>query len=177
MHLLGFGPKRLTPDGKVITNDGSWLAATDLVFVDPVGTGYSRPVAAEYGREFYSDRGDAESIAEFIRVYLARAERWDAPLFLVGESFGVRRAGRVADVLERHGTAVRGVVLMGLALPLDTLAIGASARRSPCRRTRRRRSITGSSRRHCRTISPARSMRRGTGRRTSTRRRSRGATA
>jgi carboxypeptidase C (cathepsin A) len=121
VHLIGFGPKRLTPDGKLITNDGTWLAATDLVFVDPVGTGYSRPVAAEFGREFYSDRGDAESIAEFIRVYLERSERWDAPLFLAGESFGVRRAGRVADVLERHGTAVRGVVLMGLALPLDTL--------------------------------------------------------
>ena len=127
VHLIGFGPKRLAPDGKVVPNDGTWLGVTDLVFVDPVGTGYSRPASAEFGHEFYSDRGDAESVAEFIRVYLARAERWDAPLFLAGESFGVRRAARVADVLERHGTAVRGVMLMGLGLPMDTLRAAVSA--------------------------------------------------
>ena len=94
VHLLGFGPKRIDDQGDVRTNDDTWLTFTDLVFVDPVGTGYSRPEMAAYGAEFYSNRGDAESVAEFIRVYLQRTEQWDAPLFLAGESFGVLRAAR-----------------------------------------------------------------------------------
>ena len=121
VHLLGFGPKRLDDNGAVRTNDDTWLTFTDLVFVDPVGTGYSRPETAAYGAEFYSNRGDAESVAEFIRVYLQRTEHWDAPLFLAGESFGVLRAARVAEVLGRHRTPVRGVVLLGLGLPLGAL--------------------------------------------------------
>ena len=121
VHLLGFGPKRLDDQGDVRTNDDTWLTFTDLVFVDPVGTGYSRPEMAAYGAEFYSNRGDAESVAEFIRVYLQRTEQWDAPLFLAGESFGVLRAARVAEVLGRHRTPVRGVVLLGLGLPLGAL--------------------------------------------------------
>src|SRR5262245_32804263 len=70
VHLLGFGPRRLQPDGTAVDNRGTWLDQTDLVFVDPIGTGYSRPTNAEYGPEFYQTRGDAESVAEFIRVYL-----------------------------------------------------------------------------------------------------------
>lgn len=122
VHLLGFGPKRLDASGTVRANDDTWLTFTDLVFVDPVGTGYSRPETAAYGAEFYSNRGDAESVAEFIRVYLQRAEQWDAPVFLAGESFGVLRAARVAEVLVRHHTRVRGVVLLGLALPVGALS-------------------------------------------------------
>lgn len=121
VHLLGFGPKRIDAKGAVVTNQDTWLTATDLVFVDPIGTGYSRPERAEYGAEFYSNRGDAESVAEFIRVYLQRNAAWDAPIFLAGESFGVSRAARVAEVLERHRTPVSGVVLMGLGLPIGTL--------------------------------------------------------
>jgi len=122
VHLLGFGPKRIDARGAITTNEDTWLPFTDLVFVDPVGTGYSRPESAAYGAEFYSNRGDAESVAEFIRVYLQREERWDAPIFLAGESFGVLRAARVAEVLGRHHTPARGVVLLGLALPLGTLS-------------------------------------------------------
>jgi carboxypeptidase C (cathepsin A) len=121
VHLLGFGPRRLRPDGKAVDNQGTWLDHTDLVFVDPVGTGYSRPAKAEYGPEFYQTRGDAESVAEFIRVYRNRFEAWDAPLFLAGESYGVTRAAGVADVLQRRHIAVDGVILIGGALPLGQL--------------------------------------------------------
>lgn len=121
VHLLGFGPRRLQPDGAAVDNQGTWLDHTDLVFVDPVGTGYSRPAKAEYGPEFYQTRGDAESVAEFIRVYRNRFEAWDAPLFLTGESYGVIRAAGVAEVLQRRRIAVDGVILIGLAPPLGQL--------------------------------------------------------
>jgi carboxypeptidase C (cathepsin A) len=118
VHLIGFGPKRLDENGVPVANDGTWLAMSDLVFVDPIGTGYSRPVKAEYAAEFYQNRGDAESVAEFIRIYITRAGAWDVPLFLAGESFGVTRAVRVAGVLERNDTPVRGLMLIGLVPPL-----------------------------------------------------------
>jgi carboxypeptidase C (cathepsin A) len=121
VHLLGFGPRRLGADGVAIDNQGTWLATSDLVFVDPIGTGYSRPVKAEYGAAFYQTRGDAESVAEFIRVYRNRFEAWDAPVFLTGESFGVTRAAGVAEALERREIRVSGAILIGLALPLGQL--------------------------------------------------------
>jgi carboxypeptidase C (cathepsin A) len=136
VHLLGFGPRRLGPVDpraaatrggdapartRPIDNQGTWLDFSDLVFIDPIGTGYSRPVKAEYGPEFYQTRGDAESVAEFIRVYRNRFEANDAPLILAGESYGVTRAATVADTLERRGVRVNGAILIGLALPLGTL--------------------------------------------------------
>ena len=120
VHLLGFGPRRIGSGDRPIDNQGTWLDFSDLVFVDPIGTGYSRPVKAEYGPEFYQTRGDAESVAEFIRVYRNRFDANDAPLILAGESYGVTRAAGVADVLERRGTRVSGTVLIGLALPLGS---------------------------------------------------------
>ena len=132
VHLIGFGPKRITPppgarrdDGTrwiVEPNPGTWLDTTDLVFVDPIGTGYSRPTRAEYAPEFYQTRGDAESVAEFIRVYRTRFDAFDAPLFLAGESYGVTRAAGVAAALEARGTHVGGVILLGLALPLGSMS-------------------------------------------------------
>ncbi len=129
VHLIGFGPKRIAPlpgaadDARWVVQDnpGTWLDFTDLVFVDPVGTGYSRVTKPGYMPEFYQTRGDAESVAEFIRVYRLRYDASDAPVFLAGESFGVTRAADVADVLEQRGTSVRGVVLMGLEPPLGRL--------------------------------------------------------
>ena len=121
VHLLGFGPRRVRAGAPPIDNQGTWLDFTDLVFVDPIGTGYSRPTKVEYGPEFYQTQGDAESVAEFIRVYRNRFEAWDSSIFLAGESYGVTRAAGVAAVLERRGISVAGVVLMGLALPLGQM--------------------------------------------------------
>ena len=120
LHLVGFGPKRLADSGTagscvecdVQDNDATWLEHSDLVFVDPVGTGFSRPTRAEYGAEFYNTLGDIASIAEFIRVYLTRFDAWDAPLFVAGESFGAWRASGVAETLEKGGHRVAGVLLI-----------------------------------------------------------------
>jgi carboxypeptidase C (cathepsin A) len=128
-HLLGFGPRiaKMGDDygtagpiseSEMEDNQETWLTATDLVFVDPVGTGYSRPTKPEYASEFYQTRGDAESIAEFIRVYRIRFDAERAPLFIAGESYGTTRAANVADVLARWRIPLRGAVLAALALPL-----------------------------------------------------------
>jgi carboxypeptidase C (cathepsin A) len=130
VHLLGFGPKRITtatgnlprysPSGTaLVDNQETWLAFTDLVFVDPIGTGYSRPTKPEYGAEFYQSRGDAESVAEFIRVYRSRYDAFDAPLFIAGESYGVTRCALVAEALERRRTKLAGVMLLSGGFPLS----------------------------------------------------------
>jgi carboxypeptidase C (cathepsin A) len=100
-------------------NQETWLDFTDLVFVDPIGTGYSRPTKPEYGAEFYNTVGDAESVAEFIRVYRQRFDRFDSPLLLVGESYGTVRAHWVAEALERRRTTVSGMALISGFLRLD----------------------------------------------------------
>jgi len=132
VHLVGFGPRRIAPAaGKSKTDDarwltidnaGTWLDFTDLVFVDPIGTGYSRLTRPEYAKEFYNTRGDAESVAELIRVWRQRFGSPKAPLFLAGESYGVTRASNVALALTSRGTRVKGVVLMGLEPPLGKIA-------------------------------------------------------
>jgi carboxypeptidase C (cathepsin A) len=131
VHLLGFGPRRLpmgdtypthvplSADTPLEDNQETWLDFTDLVFVDPIGTGYSRPTKPEYGAEFYNTVGDAESVAEFIRVYRQRFDRLDGPLFLAGESYGTVRAQWVADALEQRRTRVSGVALISGFLRLD----------------------------------------------------------
>jgi len=129
VHLLGFGPKRITlatgsmprlsPTGTaLIDNQDTWLAFTDLVFVDPIGTGYSRPTKPEYAAEFYQTRGDAESVAEFIRVYRTHFDAFDAPLYIMGESYGVTRAALVAEALERRHTRLTGVTMLSGGFPL-----------------------------------------------------------
>jgi carboxypeptidase C (cathepsin A) len=127
-HLLGFGP-RIAKMGddygtsgpisekEMEDNQETWLTAADLVFVDPVGTGYSRPTRRDFANDFYQTRGDAEAIAEFIRVYRIRFDAQDAPLFIGGESYGTTRGANVSDVLARRGIPLRGVVLAALALP------------------------------------------------------------
>src|SRR5262249_26720100 len=89
----------------------------DLVFVDPIGTGFSRPIKAEYGAEFYNTLGDIASVAEFIRVYLTRFDAWDSPLFIGGESYGVWRAAGVAEALAQRGRKVAGVILISGGIP------------------------------------------------------------
>jgi carboxypeptidase C (cathepsin A) len=115
LHLVGFGPKRLADsrgpapcvDCAIEDNDTTWLEQSDLVFVDPVGTGFSRPTRAEYGAEFYNTLGDIASIAEFVRVYLTRFDAWDAPLFIAGESYGAWRASGVAEALAHRSANAR----------------------------------------------------------------------
>ncbi len=125
VHLEAFGPKRFSPEGAagkttipLETNQTTWLDEMDLVFVDPVGTGYSRPTRIVYGPEFFSTLGDIASISEFIRVYLTRFDAWDVPLIIGGESYGAWRAGGVTEALERAGTKVSGVILISGGIPM-----------------------------------------------------------
>src|SRR5690242_18291076 len=118
---MAFGPKNY-PGGVLRDNPDTWLPFTDLVFIDPIGTGWSRPTKAEYGSEFYQTRGDAESVAEFIRAYRVHYDATRSPLFLMGESYGVERAGLVAEVLQRRNIRTNGMILLSGSSPFASAA-------------------------------------------------------
>ena len=130
LHLGALGPKRVkmmddgampSPPYRLVDNDATWLDQTDLVFIDPVGTGYSRATKPENGKKFWSVNGDIESVGEFIRLYLTRYERWGSPLFLVGESYGTTRAAGLSGYLvERSGIAFNGILLVSSILNFQT---------------------------------------------------------
>lgn len=130
LHLGAFGPRRieLAPDGtappppwRLVDNEATLLGVTDLVFVDPITTGYSRAAAGEKAGDFHGVEEDASAVAEFIRLYTTQFERWAAPKFLAGESYGTTRAARLADLLQdRHGMFLSGVVLVSAILNFQT---------------------------------------------------------
>ncbi|MDE3172594.1 MAG: peptidase S10 [Gemmatimonadota bacterium] len=119
---MGMGPQEvvLTPDGhgmpapyRIRDNDDSFLDATDLVFVDAVSTGYSRPAAGQNPAQFYGVEQDANIFSDFIDLYITRNGRWDSPKFLIGESYGTTRSAELAGVLEhRHDIYLNGIVLL-----------------------------------------------------------------
>jgi carboxypeptidase C (cathepsin A) len=130
LHLGAIGPKRvrMQPDGmmpappyQLVDNEFTWLDQTDLVFIDPVGTGYSRAIKNDLRRKFLGVRGDIQSVGEFIRLYLGRYERWSSPLFLVGESYGTTRAAGLSGYLVEHGIAFNGIMLVSSVLNFQTL--------------------------------------------------------
>jgi len=124
VHLLGYGPKGFNtpstfpewnpaaPPAEIVDRPETWLDVSDLVFVDPIGTGYSRAASDKYRDILYTTHGDGEAVAEMIRLYRARFNVWDAPLFLAGESYGTTRAMEVAADLERRRTHLAGVMLV-----------------------------------------------------------------
>lgn len=123
LQLVGFGPRGLdtpatypewleAPPRKIVDRPDTWLAVSDLVFVDPVGTGYSRATNEEYRDLLYSRRGDIEAVAEAIRLYRTRFDAWEAPIFIVGESYGTTRAMGVAEALERRRAGIAGIILI-----------------------------------------------------------------
>lgn len=130
LHLGAIGPRRVKmmtdgampqPPFELVDNEDTWLDQTDLVFIDPVGTGYSRAVKKELGKKFWGVKGDISSVAEFIRLYLSHYQRWNSPLFLVGESYGTTRAAGLSGYLVDHGIALNGVVLISSVLNFQTL--------------------------------------------------------
>jgi carboxypeptidase C (cathepsin A) len=109
--LLGFWAPRLLQGAEFVDNPDTPLPVTDLVFVDPVGTGFSRPEKVEYASEYFNTLGDASSITQFIQTWLKQHPA-EGPLFLMGESFGGYRVGGVTERLESKGQRVAGVVLI-----------------------------------------------------------------
>ena len=129
LHMGAIGPKRvrMQPDGmmppppyQLVDNEYTWLDQTDLVFIDPVGTGYSRAVKRDQTKKFLGLRNDIESVGEFIRLYLGRYERWSSPLFMVGESYGTTRAAGLSGYLVEHGIAFNGIMLISSILNFQT---------------------------------------------------------
>ena len=108
------------PPYALVDNEETWLTETDLVFIDPVGTGYSRAAKPELGKKFWGVEGDLASVGEFIRLYLARNERWASPLFLVGESYGTTRAAGLSGYLVEKGIAFNGILLVSSILNFQT---------------------------------------------------------
>jgi len=129
LHLGALGPRRvrMESDGwmpaapyHLVDNDQTWLGFTDLVFIDPVGTGYSRAATPELGKKFWGLEGDIRSVGEFIRLYLSRNTRWASPLYVVGESYGTTRAAALSEHLVNRGIALNGVILISTILNFGT---------------------------------------------------------
>ena len=130
LHLGALGPRRIKmlddgmfppPPFEMEDNQQTWLADTDLVFIDPVGTGYSRAAKPELASKYFGLNGDIESVGDFIRLYLGRNERWLSPLFLVGESYGTTRASGLSNWLFDHGIALNGITLISTVMNFQTL--------------------------------------------------------
>ncbi|RMG91982.1 MAG: peptidase S10 [Chloroflexi bacterium] len=130
LHLGVLGPRRvetdevgnlLPPPYRLVDNEFSLLDKTDLVFIDPVSTGYSRAVPGEKPREFHEFKKDIESVGEFIRLYTTRNMRWLSPKFLIGESYGTTRAGGLSGFLqEKYGMYLNGIMLVSAILNFQT---------------------------------------------------------
>jgi carboxypeptidase C (cathepsin A) len=125
LHLGALGPRRVdlpeepiipTPPFHLVDNEATWLDRTDLVFIDPVGTGFSRAAKPESNSKFHALRGDITSVGEFIRMFLSRYDRWASPLYLIGESYGTTRAAGLAGYLIDQGIAFSGLALVSCAL-------------------------------------------------------------
>lgn len=130
LHLGIVGPRRvhMTEEGfmpqppfKLVDNEYSLLDISDLVFIDPVSTGYSRPVEGQKAREFHGFQKDIESVGDFIRLYTTRSQRWTSPKFLIGESYGTTRSAGLSGYLqERHGMYLNGIMLVSSILDFQT---------------------------------------------------------
>lgn len=119
LHFEVAGPRRGEGD-HLVDNEETWLADADLVFVDPIGTGFSRPVNAEAGDEFYGTLGDVASVAEFVRAWILLHDAQDRPVLLAGESWGAGRAASVGYRLLRQGVPIHGLVLISGGDGLNT---------------------------------------------------------
>ena len=131
LHLGLLGPKRVLfddegnptpPPYQLVENEHSLLDVSDLVFIDPVSTGYSRAVTGEKAGEFHGFKRDLESVGDFIRLYTTRYGRWLSPKFVIGESYGTTRAAGLSGYLQtRHGMYLNGLMLVSSVLDFGTL--------------------------------------------------------
>ncbi len=135
LHMGAFGPRRIatvngefTPPApyRLVDNTETLLDKTDLVFMDAMGTGYSRAAGKATERDFYGVDEDAAAFAQFIVTYISRNDRWNSPKFLIGESYGTFRSAVLANLLQsRYTMHLNGIVLISSVLDLATLTFAA----------------------------------------------------
>ncbi len=133
LHLGLLGPRRvqmgdvgalLPPPYGLVDNPESLLAVSDLVFIDPVSTGFSRAVTGGKAKDYHGFSGDIESVGEIIRLWTARNQRWLSAKFLAGESYGTLRAAALADHLQaRYGMYLNGIMLISSVLDLGSIGL------------------------------------------------------
>ncbi len=132
LHLGALGPRRvaLSDDGhspkppfRLEDNENSLLDITDLVIIDPVSTGYSRPLPGENKDQFHGIQEDIASVGEFIRLYVTKNERWVSPKFILGESYGTTRAAGLSGYLQGRsiGMYLNGIILVSSVLDFQTI--------------------------------------------------------
>ncbi len=130
LHLGVLGPrgviaeengKPVPPPYRLVNNEFSVLDVTDLIFIDPVSTGYSRAVPGEKDTQFHEYKKDIKTVGEFIRLYTSRIKRWNSPKFLIGESYGTTRAAGLAGHLHQElGMFLNGIMLISCILNFQT---------------------------------------------------------
>jgi carboxypeptidase C (cathepsin A) len=130
LHIGALGPRRvemgdvgnlLPPPYKFVDNDASILDVTDIVFIDPVTTGFSRPAPGEADKQFHGVQEDVQSVGDFIRLWATRNRRWGSPKFLAGESYGTTRAAGLSGYLQqRYGMYLNGIILISTILNFQT---------------------------------------------------------
>ncbi|MGZ8710513.1 MAG: S10 family peptidase [Thermoanaerobaculia bacterium] len=130
LHMGAFGPKRVAykddeghaapPPYRMVDNEGTLLDVADLVFLDPVTTGFSRAIPISDAKKFHGFEADVESIGEVIRLWTTRNARWSSPKFLAGESYGTTRAAGLAGWLHDQGFYLNGVMLISSILNFGT---------------------------------------------------------
>jgi carboxypeptidase C (cathepsin A) len=131
LHMGAFGPRRVsfTDDGQplpppvnLVENEGTLLDLTDLVFIDPVSTGFSRAADEKNAKQFHGVLEDLQSVGDFIRLYTTRSGRWGSPKYLSGESYGTTRAANLANHLQsRLGMRLNGIILVSAVLNFGTI--------------------------------------------------------
>lgn len=132
VHMGAYGPRRvasvdvnggITPPYKIVDNAESLLDRADLVFIDPIGTGFSHAVGKAQDKDFWGVDQDVKSLAQFIHTYVSRNNRWNSPKFLIGESYGTFRSAALGNYLQAHeGIYINGIVLMSSVLNLGTIS-------------------------------------------------------
>jgi len=131
LHMGAFGPKRVPvndnghtppPPYDLVDNQGSLIDVADMVFIDPIGTGFSRVIGKGEGTDFWGIDEDATSLTQFITQYVTRNKRWNSPKFLLGESYGTTRSAVLVNQLQnRAGMHFSGVSLISAVLDFETL--------------------------------------------------------
>jgi carboxypeptidase C (cathepsin A) len=132
IQMGAFGPRRVDtanaeptppPPYRVVDNPNSLIEVADLVFIDPVGTGFSKAVGKAKNKDFWGIDQDVKSLAQFVSAYVSRNNRWNSSKFLIGESYGTFRNAALVDYLQSHdGMDFNGVVMISTVLDLSTIS-------------------------------------------------------